>query len=119
MAEWGFGEYRTALFHYPYLPWTFVFSAPFYLLGQAAGFTHQRMVYLLLLAIMLALAPRLVQGERRKLALVALLGLNPIMGSDLIYGQNDSFILAWIVLGLVAWQTAQDRMAQDIRGGRG
>jgi len=116
MAEWGFGEYRTALFHYPYLPWTFVFSAPFYLLGQAAGFYDQRMVYLLLLAIMLALAPRLVQGERRKLALVALLGLNPIMGSDVVFGQNDSFILAWIVLGLVAWQAGQDRMAQGHTG---
>jgi len=30
MAEWGFSEYRTALYLYPYLPWTFVFSAPFY-----------------------------------------------------------------------------------------
>ncbi|HRJ41817.1 MAG TPA: ATP-binding protein [Caldilineaceae bacterium] len=62
MAEWGFDEYRTALYHYPYLPWTFVFSAPFYLLGQAVGFYDQRLVYLLLLAIALALTPRLVAG---------------------------------------------------------
>ena len=26
MAEWGFGAYRTALYHYPYLPWTFLFQ---------------------------------------------------------------------------------------------
>ena len=25
------------------------------------------------------------------------------MGSDLIYGQNDSFVLAWIVLSLWLW----------------
>lgn len=37
MAEWGFSEYRSALYHYPYLPWTFLFSAPFYLAGQALG----------------------------------------------------------------------------------
>ena len=104
MAEWGFDEYRTALYHYPYLPWTFVFSAPFYLLGQAVGFYDQRLVYLLLLAIALALAPRLVQGERAKLAVVMLLGLNPLMGLDVIFGQNDSFVLAWLIFSLVAWR---------------
>ena len=104
MAEWGFDEYRTALYHYPYLPWTFVFSAPFYLLGQAVGFYDQRLVYLLLLAIALALAPRLVQGERARLAAVMLLGLNPLMGLDVIFGQNDSFVLAWVIFSLVAWQ---------------
>ena len=63
MAEWGFSQYRTALYHYPYLPWTFLFSAPFYLVGQAAGGYDQRLVYLLLMAVALALAPRLVQGR--------------------------------------------------------
>jgi hypothetical protein len=114
MAEWGFDEYRTALYHYPYLPWTFVFSAPFYLLGQAAGFYDQRVVYLLLMAIALALAPKLVRGEQHKFALVALLGLNPIMGLDLIFGQNDSFVLAWIIFSLVAWSTWQRRSARGI-----
>lgn len=103
MAEWGFDEYRTALYHYPYLPWTFIFSAPFYLLGQAIGFYDQRLVYLLLLAIALALAPRLVRGEQAKLAAVMLLGLNPLMGLDVIFGQNDSFVLAWMIFSLVAW----------------
>jgi hypothetical protein len=103
MAEWGFDEYRTALYHYPYLPWTFIFSTPFYLLGQAVGFYDQRLVYLLLLAVALALAPRLVHSERAKLAAVMLLGLNPLMGLDVIFGQNDSFVLAWILFSLVAW----------------
>jgi len=104
MAEWGFGKYRTALYHYPYLPWTFLFSAPFYLLGQAVGFYDQRLVYLLLLAIALALAPRLTSGSRARLALVAFLALNPIMALDVIFGQNDVFILSWILLSLVSWQ---------------
>jgi hypothetical protein len=108
MAEWGFNEYRTALYHYPYLPWTFLFSTPFYLVGQALGFYDQRLVYLLLLAIALALAPRLVNGERNKLALVAVLALNPLMALDVIFGQNDVFVLSWIVFSLVVWKTWYD-----------
>ena len=101
MAEWGISRYRTALYHYPYLPWTFVFSAPFYLLGQALGFYDQRIVYAGLWIVALACAPRLATGAQRKLALVALLGLNPLMGLDIIFGQNDVFVLSWLLLALV------------------
>jgi hypothetical protein len=108
MAEWGISRYRTALYHYPYLPWTFLASAPFYAAGQAVGFYDQRIVYALLWIVALALVPRLTQGAQRRLALVALLGLNPIMGLDVIFGQNDMFILSWIILALVAWQVWRD-----------
>ena len=90
MAEWGFSRYRTALYHYPYLPWTFIASAPFYLAGQASVVYDQRWLYLLLMAVALALSPRLAGDPRAKLALVAILGLNPIMALDLIFGQNDA-----------------------------
>jgi 4-amino-4-deoxy-L-arabinose transferase-like glycosyltransferase len=100
MAEWGL-DYKTALYHYPYLPWTFLFSAPFYLVSQAVlGWYDQRFVYLLLFVITLLLAPRLAQRRADKLGLVMVLGLNPIMGVDVIFGQNDSFVLFWIVLAL-------------------
>jgi 4-amino-4-deoxy-L-arabinose transferase-like glycosyltransferase len=100
MAEWGL-DYRTALYHYPYLPWTFLFSAPCYLVGQAVlGWYDQRFVYLLLFVITLLLAPRLAQKRADRLGLVMVLGLNPIMGIDVIFGQNDSFMLFWIVLAL-------------------
>lgn len=100
MAEWGI-EYRTALYHYPYLPWTFLFSTPFYLLSQATlGWYDQRMVYLLLFAAMLFLAPGLARDPERRLCLVMVLGLNPIMGSDIIFGQNDVFVLAWILFSI-------------------
>lgn len=107
MAEWGFSRYRTALYHYPYLPWTFLFSAPFYVAGQTAGFYDQRLVYLLLMVVVLALAPQLVKGERVRLALVAALAFNPMMALDLMFGQNDSFVLCWVLLSLVAWRRAQ------------
>ncbi len=109
MAEWGFSRYRTALYHYPYLPWTFVFSTPFYLAGQALGGYDQRWVYLLLMLVALALAPRLAQSSRAKPALVATLALNPIMALDIIFGQNDSFVLSWLIFSLVSWQAWQAR----------
>jgi hypothetical protein len=116
MADWGFSRFRTALYHYPYLPWTFVFSAPFFAAGQTLGFFDQRLVYLLLLIVALALAPRLVSGARRKLALVMLLGLNPLMALDVIFGQNDVFVLCWILFSLVSWQRWVQRRGRG--GGR-
>jgi hypothetical protein len=101
MAEWGFNEYRTALYHYPYLPWTFVFSAPFYLLSRTLlGWFDERMVYLLLFALTLALVHRLVWPPREKVMALALVGLNPLLGLSLIFGENDPFVLFWLVLGL-------------------
>ena len=104
MAEWGFNAYRTALYHYPYLPWTFLFSAPAYLLGQALGFYDQRIVYLVLFVLMLWLAKSLAPARQAGLALVAILALNPIMALDVIFGQNDVFVLAWLIFALVAWE---------------
>lgn len=100
MAEWGL-DYRTALYHFPYLPWTFLFSWPFYSASEAfLGWYDQRFVYLLLFALTLAIAPFLASRPEDKLKLVTVLGLNPIMGSDIIFGQNDSFVLFWVVLSL-------------------
>ncbi|HSN75869.1 MAG TPA: hypothetical protein VL334_12405, partial [Anaerolineae bacterium] len=103
MADWGLPEFRTALDHYPYLPWTFVFSAPVKLLSDAVlGWYDQRFVYLGVFVVALILAVRLAPASRPRwrLALLMLLGLNPIMGLDLLFGQNDLFIWAWIVLAL-------------------
>jgi hypothetical protein len=107
LAEWGFGEFRTALSHYPYLPWTFLFSAPFRLAAEGLwGWYDQRLVYLLLFALTLLCVSALAGGGSR-LLLLMIVGLNPIMGSDLIYGQNDSFVLAWLVFGVWLWRQGQ------------
>lgn len=107
MAEWG-TEYRTALDHYPYLPWTFLFSAPFYLVSAVViGWFDQRFVYLLLFAFTLILACRLIRSATGQLSLLTVLGLNPILASDVIFGQNDSFVLFWIVLGFWLLQKAE------------
>ena len=112
MAEWGL-DLRTALYHFPYLPWTFIFSLPFYQAGIAIlGWFDERMVYLLLFAVMLLMAARLSANRSARLALVMVLGLNPIMGSDVIFGQNDSFVLFWLVAAL--WAGGRNRPA--VRG---
>jgi hypothetical protein len=116
MAEWGFSEFRTALYHYPYLPWTFIFSAPFYLLGQAVGHYDQRWLYLALMALALALAPRLAPTPRTKLALVAVLALNPVMNLDLVFGQNDAFVLCWLLFSLVGWTIWRQQFGQRATG---
>jgi hypothetical protein len=103
MAEWGFSEFRTALYHYPYLPWTFVFSAPFYVVGQMLGHYDQRWLYLALIIVALLLAPQLAGQPRAKFALVAALALNPVMNLDITFGQNDVFVFCWMLFSLVAW----------------
>jgi hypothetical protein len=109
LAAWG-TEYRTVLYHYPYLPWTFLFSAPFYLLSRAAwGWFDERFVYLLLFAMTLVMAQSLARRHSHKLAVVMVLGLNPILASDVIFGQNDSFVLFWIVLALWLLRSAETR----------
>jgi hypothetical protein len=111
MAEWGFEEFRTALDHYPYLPWTYVFAAPFKLASDALlSWYDQRFVYLLVFVIGLVLATRLVSPTRprERLGLLMVLGLNPLMGLDLIFGQNDLFVWAWIVLAL--WLLARSTL---------
>lgn len=117
MAEWGYSEFRSALYHYPYLPWTFVFSAPFYLIGQALGHYDQRWLYLALMAIALLVAPRVATTGRAKLALVATLALNPVMNLDLTFGQNDAFVFCWMLFSLVAWQRWRQEQQVGVRGG--
>jgi hypothetical protein len=98
MAEWG-TDLKTALYHFPYLPWTFLSAIPFQIASQALfGWYDQRLVYLLLFLIMLWLAPKLTIDPVDKLCLVMILGLNPIMANDVIFGQNDSFVFFWIAL---------------------
>ncbi len=112
MAEWGINEFRTALYHYPYLPWTFLFSAPFKLASQALlGWYDQRFVYLLLFALTLLLATRLTASAAATAAADAP-GAESAAGVDVIFGQNDGFVLAWIVLSFFLWRQGARREAQ-------
>jgi len=101
LAQWG-RDFRTEVYHFPYLPFTFLFSTPFYLASHAlVGWYDQRFVYLVLFIILLALAPQLARDPLDKLGLTMVLGLNPIMGSDIIFGQNEIFFLFWVFLAVL------------------
>src|SRR5439155_21530779 len=62
----------------------------------------------------LLIAVRLAPTPMSKLVLLMVLGLNPIMGSDVIFGQNDSFVLFWIVAAL--WLARRGWTYDDVRG---
>ena len=95
------GKKHPAFYHYPYLPFAFIFSSPFHILSQTAiGWYDQRFVYIPLFLLTLSLLPRFTLSKVGKLCLVMIVGLNPIMSSDVIFGANDSFVLFWIVLSL-------------------
>ncbi len=110
MGAWGISEYRTALYHYPYLPWTFLFSTPFQLAAKATlGWFDQRMVYLLLFAITLILIPKLVRRPQERLIALAIIGLNPIGAISVTFGENDPYVFAWIVIALYFIQPGTDK----------
>ncbi|MGI6207941.1 MAG: hypothetical protein ACOYEW_06960 [Anaerolineae bacterium] len=107
LAEWGL-EKRTALYHYPYLPWTLITAAPIKVAFEAlTGWYDQRLLYLALFLATLALLPGLARSRTAALLLVMVVGLNPIMGNDIIFGMNDSFVLAWMVLAV--WLLAKGK----------
>ena len=76
------------------------------------GWYDQRFVYLLLFALTLILATRLTASAGRQRLLLMLLGLNPLLGSDVIFGQNDSFVLVWLVLSFFLWRQGARHAAQ-------
>lgn len=116
LAEWGL-EKRTALYHYPYLPWTLIASAPIKLAFEGMiGWYDQRFLYLALFVAALALLPGLARDRSAALLLVMVVGLNPIMGSDVIFGMNDSFVLAWMVLSLWLLARGKYRFASAVLG---
>lgn len=89
------------LTHYPYLPWTFLASIPLRALANDMwGWWDERFMYLLGFAFIVGVAPLLCRSRREGLILTAMLGLNPVMANDLVYGMNDYFILFWIVLSI-------------------
>jgi len=116
LAEWGLDK-RTALYHYPYLPWTLISSLPAKILADAAiGWYDQRLVYLALFALTLALLPGLAADRTAARLLLMVVALNPIMGNDIIFGMNDSFVLAWMVLCVWLLHRGSPRLAAAVLG---
>lgn len=87
------------LIHYPYLPMAFLPTVPIQaLFRQTAGWFDQRLIYLTLYAVTLVAVGLLVRERAQRLVALILVGLNPILANDTIYGLNDVFLLAWVAL---------------------
>ncbi|MFN8533383.1 MAG: glycosyltransferase 87 family protein [Dehalococcoidia bacterium] len=99
------------LSHYPYLPFAFVPAAPLYLLTMGLwGWYDHRLVYLVAYLAMLAVTPWIAPTRGGRLALAAILALNPILANDLIYGYNDILLLGIVALALAAYRTGHSTL---------
>jgi hypothetical protein len=114
MAEWPgylvvFGEgVPTPLFHYVYLPFSFLFSIPFYLVCKnVLGWYDQRFVYLLLFIGLMILLPQLTRDWSKKLGLLLGFGLNLYFTIFFANGNNDVIVLFWLVLTIFLLQRRQ------------
>jgi hypothetical protein len=94
-----------ALYHFVYLPFTFIFIAPFFVLAQTLfGWFDLRLIFLPLFFITLMLLPRMTASPAKQRALVLLFALNPLLVPFLAEGRNDAFVLFWLVLSVVLLQ---------------
>src|SRR5437870_8839305 len=85
-----------ALYHLTYFPFLFLVTVPFvWGFDRLHIFWDQRYLYLPAYLLTIAVVPFLVRGARAKLALVALIGLNPQLFPFVIEGRNDYFVLAF------------------------
>jgi len=99
-----------ALYHLTYFPFLFLITVPFVWAFDHLGvFWDQRYVYLPAFIATLAILPSLVKRTDHRLALVALVGLNPQLFPFVIEGRNDFFVLLFLFAGVALLQ--RDRRA--------
>lgn len=102
LARWKYAfpppEVNPALYHNAYLPFIFLFSAPFYAATTwFTGWYDQRLVHLLLFLGASWLYMRHARSATRRLSLLAIFGLNFFGVSYIIWGGNDVFVFFWLV----------------------
>jgi hypothetical protein len=94
-----------ALYHLTYFPSLFLVTVPFVFVFDKLGlFWDERFLYLPAYVATLALLPLLVKRPGHKLALVALVGLNPQLFPFVVEGRNDFFVLFFLFAGLALLQ---------------
>src|SRR5713101_5642492 len=90
-----------ALYHLTYFPSLFLITVPFVWAFDHLGiFWDQRYLYLPAFLATLAVVPLLVKKTDHRIALVALVGLNPQLFPFVIEGRNDFFVLLLLFAGI-------------------
>jgi len=94
-----------ALYHLTYFPFLFLITVPFVWAFDHLGlFWDQRYLYLPAFVATLAVIPLLVRRTDHRIALVALVGLNPQLFPFVIEGRNDFFVLLLLFAGFALLQ---------------
>lgn len=106
MADWPYREgdltENPTLYNYLYLPLTFILAAPFQVIGTSLwGWFDHRFIYLPLFILFLIVSGSLTSDPVKRVSLILLLGLNPVLVPFIIEGRNDVvslFLLSVTVL---------------------
>ena len=94
-----------ALYHLTYFPFLFLVTTPFVWLFDKVGlFWDQRYLYAPAYIATLAVVPLLARRVDNRLALVALIGLNPQLFPFVVEGRNDFFVLLFLFAGIALLQ---------------
>jgi hypothetical protein len=94
-----------ALYHLTYFPFLFLVTVPFVWAFDHLGlFWDQRYLYLPAFVATIAVVPLLVKRTDHRIALVALVGLNPQLFPFVIEGRNDFFVLFFLFAGVALLQ---------------
>lgn len=94
-----------ALYHLTYFPFLFLVTTPFVWLFDRIGiFWDQRYLYLPAYLATLWVVAALVRDTPRRLALVALVALNPQLYPFVVEGRNDYFVLVFLFAGVALVQ---------------
>jgi uncharacterized membrane protein len=94
-----------ALYHLTYFPFLFLVTVPFVWAFDHLGiFWDQRYLYLPAFVATLAIVPLLVKRTEHRIALVALVGLDPELFPFVIEGRNDFFVLLFLFAGIALLQ---------------
>ncbi len=104
------------LYHYVYLPFTFLLGAPLYLLTNQWGWYDQRLVHMILLALTMLLLTQLARTQQRQLLLLMIVGFNFLFVFHFIEGRNDIAILVWMVLATLFLAKGHVRWAALVLG---
>lgn len=93
-----------AIYHVAYLPFTLLIALPAkFLTTLTIGWFDGRWTNLLAYLFTLWLLSRLVREPGHRLALLILIGLNPLLIPFVIEGRNDILVFSLLLAAVVAW----------------
>ncbi len=95
--------------YFVYLPGFLWLSWPFYQFFAWMGLPYdQRWIFLFAYLILILILPRITKAPSDKLTLLIAVGLNPLLASPIVIGQNDVVIILTVIASLLAWEKGKE-----------